>query len=123
MTDYSTGVNGTTTASGVTVLPNTTYLLVAEVDFPGDKIKLWVNPDLNASEPAPTVQAAYTATNFSTAVRLSSGNSSAVSVAWDDFVVATTWTFYTVSKKASKKWRGWMASLRAQLLAEGHSIP
>lgn len=85
------GVGGTD--GSLTIQPNTTYLLVAQIDFPGDVIRLWVNPDLNAAQNAAvnnnaqTSNRGYTGTNWSTAVRLASGGA----VTWDDLVVATTW--------------------------------
>ena len=85
------GVDGTN--GSLTIQPNTTYLLVAQIDFPGNAIRLWVNPDLYAAQNVPfnnNAQAAtrtYTGTNWSTAVRFASGGA----VTWDNLVVATTW--------------------------------
>jgi hypothetical protein len=79
-------------SNNVPVAANTTYTLVTKIDFVNDVIALYVNPDLNALESSqtPAANATYTGTNFSTAVRLASGNTSAA-VTWDDLVVATTW--------------------------------
>ncbi len=82
------GVGGTN--GSVTILPNTTYTLVAIVNFTNDFIRLYVDPNLNGAEPGPGSAAAsraYTGTNWSTAVRFAAGTA----VTWDDLVVATTW--------------------------------
>lgn len=76
--------------SSITVAANTTYTIVAKVDYPNDSLSLFINPDLNAAEPAPhAVKTGYTTNNFSTAVRLAS--SPGDPVLWDNLVVATTW--------------------------------
>jgi hypothetical protein len=79
-------------SNNVPVAANTTYTLVTKIDFVNDVIALYVNPDLNAMESTqnPAVNATYTGTNFSTAVRLASGNTGSA-VTWGDLVVATTW--------------------------------
>lgn len=82
------GVGGTD--GSVTIAPNTTYTLVAIVDFANDFIRLYVNPDLNGPQPGPGSAAAtraYTGTNWSTAVRFAAGTA----VTWDDLAVATEW--------------------------------
>ncbi|MGL5018261.1 MAG: choice-of-anchor Q domain-containing protein, partial [Luteolibacter sp.] len=84
------GVGGTN--GGVTILRNTTYTLVVQVDFVNDFIRLFVNPDLNGPEPGSgssflVASRTYTGTNWSTAVRFAAGTA----VTWDDLVVATTW--------------------------------
>ncbi|MFM2197656.1 MAG: hypothetical protein RLZZ505_1088 [Verrucomicrobiota bacterium] len=82
------GVDGSN--GSATIQPDTTYVLVAIVDYANDFIRLYVNPDLNVAEPGPSSAAAsrdYFGTNWSTAVRFSSDTS----VSWDDLVVATTW--------------------------------
>lgn len=79
------GTNGS-----ASIQPNTTYTLVAIVDFVNDFIRLYVNPDLNGPQPGPGSAAAtraYTGTNWSTAVRFAAGTA----VTWDDLVVATEW--------------------------------
>lgn len=77
--------------SAVSVIPNTTYTLVAKLDFSANVVRLYINPDLSAPESSavPAVTAAYTATWWSTGVRLASGG--AGTVGWDDLVVASTW--------------------------------
>lgn len=74
-----------------------TYTLVAKVDYAADRVSLFVNPNLDAAEPAtkttiinPTslvATAAYTGTNWSTGLRLGSDGLTS----WDDLTVATTW--------------------------------
>ncbi|MCU0796154.1 MAG: hypothetical protein MUF31_09485 [Akkermansiaceae bacterium] len=77
--------------AATTVLPNTTYTLVARVDYAANIVRLYLNPDLNAPESTqpPAVTRTYTGTNWSTAVRLASSGGSPV--VWDNLVVATAW--------------------------------
>ena len=89
-------VNSVTNAfsdSSIAVQPNTTYVLVARVDYTNgiDTIRLYVNPDLTAAEPT-TASASlpWTNTEWSTAVRLASGSGGAVT--WDAITVATAWS-------------------------------
>ena len=65
-----------------------TYRVVAEVNFDTDQVNLWVNPDAG-DQLTPDVTRAYTATNWSSAVRLASGGTG--STTWDNLVVATDW--------------------------------
>ncbi|MBC7980589.1 MAG: hypothetical protein H7Y36_08520, partial [Armatimonadetes bacterium] len=88
------GVSGTDSTTTPDILTNTTYTLVARIDYTnspsGNIVSLHIDPDLNAPEPAaPAASRAYTGTNWSTAVRLASGTGG--SVTWDNLVVATTW--------------------------------
>ncbi|BCX48076.1 hypothetical protein HAHE_19840 [Haloferula helveola] len=78
----------TVTDSAVPVATNTRYTLVAKIDYVGNQISMWVDPDLNASEPAPLVAQAFPETNWSTGLRLASGGGA---VSWDNVVVATSW--------------------------------
>jgi len=84
---------GLTSASPtLAAAPNTTYTLVTKLDYQNNIASLYLNPNLNALEGTVTPVATnpnFTATNWSTAVRLASGTGG--SVAWDDLVVATTW--------------------------------
>jgi Domain of unknown function (DUF4394) len=77
--------------STVNVNVGQTYTLVAKVDYAANTLALYVDPDLANSEAAntPVATAAYTGTQWSTAVRLGSGGTGLVS--WDDLSVATTW--------------------------------
>lgn len=72
--------------------PNTSYLLVAKLDFVSGKASLYVNPDLNAAEntQTPLCMTDFTAANWSTSVRLGSGTGG-TAVTWDDLFVTTTW--------------------------------
>lgn len=83
---------GTFADSAIPVQPNTTYVLVARVDYDANTLRLYVNPDLTAAEPA-TASASQSWNNseFSTAVRLASGNTGSP-VTWDDITVATSWS-------------------------------
>ncbi|MEO0454605.1 MAG: CSLREA domain-containing protein, partial [Verrucomicrobiota bacterium] len=79
-----------TSFSSTTIQANTTYTLVAKLDFPGNTIALWVDPDLNAPEGTPTVSRTYNGTNWSTSIRLYAFGS--VDAAdFDNVVVTTSW--------------------------------
>jgi len=65
-----------------------TYRIVAELNFDTHQLNLWVNPTA-ASQGTPDATRAYTATNWSSAVRLASGGTG--STTWDNLVVATDW--------------------------------
>ncbi len=75
--------------STLSILPGRTYTLVAQVDLPGNAIRLYVDPNLSAAQSAntPTASRAYTGTAASTGVRFAAGTE----VRWDNLVVATTW--------------------------------
>ena len=75
--------------TGVPATIGTTYTLVARIDFAADTLALFVNPVLAPAEPVPTLSVAYTATPWSTALRVASGGSGTAT--WDDLTVATTW--------------------------------
>lgn len=78
--------------SGTLAAPNTNYTLVTKLDYANNVASLYLNPDLNAAEgsvPPLLTTSNFTATHWSTAVRLASGTGGAVT--WDDLVVATTW--------------------------------
>ncbi len=76
---------GGRTVSNMPVVVGQTYDLVAEVNFPGSLINLWVDP---ANDSAPVASQTYTLTNWSTAVRFGSGGQTT----WDNLTVATNWT-------------------------------
>ncbi|WAC18138.1 hypothetical protein OVA24_12915 [Luteolibacter sp. SL250] len=90
---FGIGEPGTGTTNGATVIQlDTTYTLVAKLDFGNGTTgtaSLFLNPDINAAEPAPLATRSFNAGFWSTAVRLSSGGGTPV--LWDDLVVATTW--------------------------------
>ncbi|MBC8096288.1 MAG: hypothetical protein H7Y43_10785 [Akkermansiaceae bacterium] len=82
---------GVTTNSTMPVATNTTYTLVARLDYDDNLVRLYVNPDLTQPEPAAAlVSAAYPHTFWSTRIRIGSGFVGSA-VSWDDLVVATTW--------------------------------
>lgn len=67
------------------------YTLVAKVDYPGDSLTLWVDPDFrdDEAENVPVHQVAYTNTNWASAVQIDSSGSG--ETAWDKLVVAREW--------------------------------
>ena len=80
---------GTSANSSIPVVVNQTYRLVAAVDFDGDQLRLWVDPDGSdydhgTSDNTADVTLAYTSGNWSTAVRLASGGQTQ----WDNLLVA-----------------------------------
>lgn len=75
-----------TTLSTIPVEANTTYTLVAMVNFDTDVIGLWVNPDGSDNATSYDVSRAYTATSWSTAVRL--GSAAGTNATWDNLRVA-----------------------------------
>ena len=86
-------VTGAFNDSLIAIAPNTTYTLVARIDYTNgiDTIRLYVNPDLTVAEPAAaSASLPWTNTEWSTAVRLASGNTGSA-VTWDDITVATSW--------------------------------
>ena len=81
--------------SGIAPTANENVMLVAKVDFTGDLLSLWREPDLSQPESSqqPIATRAYTSASPSTAIRFGSGG--AGSTAWDDLVVATSWSGLT----------------------------
>lgn len=76
--------------SAIPVVVGETYRLVAAIDFDGDQLRLWVNPDENdfdngTLDNSADVTRDYAGTNWNTAVRLASGGPTQ----WDDLIVAT----------------------------------
>ena len=87
--EYSTN---SVSDSGTLLTANTTYTLVAKLNFVAGTATLYLNPDLNAAESSQTILRGplpFNTANWSTSVRLASGTGG--SVTWDDLVVATTW--------------------------------
>lgn len=85
--------SGTATAlSTVPVVAGQTYSLVGALDFDSDLIKLWINPDAADFDSGLTHSAditlPYTATNWSSAVRL--GSVAGADISWDNLKVTTT---------------------------------
>ncbi len=69
---------------------NRSVRIVSVLDFDGDQLRLWFNPDQNdydngVGNNTADVQLTYTGTNWNTAVRLASGGKTQ----WNDLVVAT----------------------------------
>lgn len=73
--------------SNLSAVDGETYHLVAELDFDKDRVRLWVDPEINGFA-NPVVSAPYTGTNWSTAVRLASGPTQ---TEWDNLQVTTTY--------------------------------
>ncbi len=74
------------TTGTLTARLDRTYLLVGSVDYDNDLVKLWVNPTA-ASYATPSVSAAYTLSNWTTAWRLGSGSRTE----WDVLRAADSW--------------------------------
>jgi hypothetical protein len=85
----------TTDGGTLAVADDQTYTVVGKLDFGGDLLSLWVNPDLNDSEAnnAPHVTRAYTGTNWASGIRLFSTGTG--DTEWDSVVVANTWAKLT----------------------------
>ena len=84
------------------------YTLVAKVDFTNHVFSFWVNPDLTQSEAAnpPYVTRAYTGTNWSTALALSSSGSTS----WGNVVAARAWSALATFPGALATYSTWIAS-------------
>ncbi len=84
---------GAKALSTIPVVIGQTYHLVSAIDFDGDQLRLWVNPDGNdwdngAADNSADVTLVYTGSNWNTSVRLASG----AQTQWDDCMVATTFS-------------------------------
>lgn len=79
--------------SGVAPVAGTTYQLVGKIDFAGQVLKFWINPDINLPEASNTVAATcpYTTNNWSSSARFGSGSDGNGTVQWDDLFITTTW--------------------------------
>ena len=80
------------TYSGMPVVDGQTYTLVTKLDFVNDLLALYVNPDFSKPENqnTPVATRPYVGGNWSTAVRLGSGGTAAVT--WDNLVVGASWS-------------------------------
>lgn len=87
--EFSIGAPGGEVYTGIEPVPGQAYTLVMKIDYPGNQLSLWVNPDLTGPEPTPTASKPFTIGNWTTAVRLGSGGSDPVD--WDNLVVAYDW--------------------------------
>lgn len=83
------GTNTTTVASEVN--EDQPYTLVAKVDYPGDSLTLWVDPNLNDLEGnnTPMHMVTYPNTNWASAIQF--GSEGVGATEWDDVVVAREW--------------------------------
>jgi len=77
------------TLSTIPIAANTTYTLLAMLDFDADRIALWVNPDGADSATTYDVSRTYTGSNWSSAIRFASAGGA--NVEWDNVTVATTY--------------------------------
>lgn len=93
------------TLSTIPINAGTTYTLVGVVDFDSDRVALWVNPDGSDTVTSYDVSRAYTASNWSSAIRM--GSAGGANVAWDNVVVADS--FANVVPEASSSALGLMA--------------
>ena len=73
------------------VVDDQTYCVVGKLDFLGDALTLWIDPDLGDIEgnSAPDVVMPYTGANWSSGVRMESTGTG--NAEWDNLVVANTW--------------------------------
>jgi hypothetical protein len=78
------------TVGTLSLTDDQTHTMIAKIDFDGDLLSLWIDPDMTQDEGSntPAVTRAYTGTNWNTAVRLGSGGDTA----WDNLAVATEWS-------------------------------
>jgi hypothetical protein len=85
------GAAFTTDGGTLAVTNDQTYTVVGKLDFDGNLLSLWVNPDLANPEAgnAPHVTRAYTGTNWVSGIRISSTGTG--DTEWDDVVVANSW--------------------------------
>jgi len=77
---------------GIAPVAGKAYTIVAKIDLDTGLLSLWVNPDLTKTEGENTadVTHTYTASNWSTAVRVTSGGSDATT--FDHLVVGREWS-------------------------------
>jgi hypothetical protein len=85
------GTEASTDAGALAVADGQTYTVVGKVDFTGNLLSLWVDPDLNGTEAAnaPLVTRVYTGTNWASGVRFASTGTG--DTEWDNVVVANSW--------------------------------
>ena len=75
--------------SAIPIEFNRAYRILSVIDFDGDQVRLWVDPDQadydnGSGDNTSDIQLSYTGTNWNTAVRLASGGKTQ----WDDLIVA-----------------------------------
>jgi hypothetical protein len=85
------GVAVTTDNGALPIAPDQPYTVVGKLDFTGNLLSLWVDPNLTGTEASNPAQVtrAYTGTNWASGVRFSSTGTG--DTEWDNVVVATTW--------------------------------
>ena len=81
------------TPTSIVPVPGQTYQLAAAIDYDGNELRMWVDPDGSdydngVGDNTADAVAAYTGGNWNNQVRLASGNN----VLWDDLIVATTFS-------------------------------
>ncbi|MBP7936444.1 MAG: PEP-CTERM sorting domain-containing protein [Phycisphaerae bacterium] len=87
------GIDESGVGTEISTIPvefNRSYRLLSVIDFDGDQVRMWVNPDQSdfdngAGNNSADIVRGYTGTNWNTAVRLASGGKTQ----WDNLVVAT----------------------------------
>jgi hypothetical protein len=82
---------GATSFSSIAVVVGQTYRLVSALDFDGDQLRMWIDPDMNdydngTADNTADVTLAYTGSNWSSSIRLAGGGQSR----WDDLIVANS---------------------------------
>lgn len=87
--------------SSIDVQREKVYHLICAIDFDGDQLRMWVNPDSDdwdngAADNSADVRGGYGGSNWNTGVRLASGGL----CRWDDLMVANT--FWDVVPKKAK---------------------
>ncbi|MGB6219761.1 hypothetical protein [Haloferula sp.] len=91
--NFGVEINGEEGAAFTGDIPidRTSYCLVAKLDTESEKILIWIDPALDAAEPAADAEATFLDdTNaVATGIRLASGGGGRT--LWDDLVVTTTW--------------------------------
>lgn len=85
------GAAVTTDNGALAIAADRTYTVVGKLDFTGNLLSLWIDPNLGASEVAnaPQVTRVYGGTNWASGIRLASTGTG--DTEWDDVVVANTW--------------------------------
>jgi hypothetical protein len=85
------GAAVTTDNGALAIVPGQTYTVVGKLDFTGNLLSLWVDPNLAGTEASNTahVTRAYPGTNWASGVRFSSTGTG--DTEWDNVVVANTW--------------------------------
>lgn len=85
------GIQGSSVGTALSTIPvaaNTTYNLVAMLDFDNDLAALWVDPDCTDTVDTYDVARSYADNSWSTEVRLAS--EAGTNVTWDNLGVSTT---------------------------------